>query len=289
MDRNLLTDLADLGFTEYEARVYLTLLSHHPLSGYQISVRSAVPRSMVYEALSRLEARGAVLRAGDTRGSVYRPVPPSTLLTHMEQTFHRRLTSLESRLGRQFRAAEDDRFWTGRGTELVLGLAEDMLSTAAAELLVVMADPEVDRYTPLLEAACRRGVRLGSVLTGQARVPCGLSVPHPPGESEIQRLERLLLIVSDAERVLIADLRGEASITQTTNSLMVHIARQFIWMELLTQHGAPDLLALLPAETRSFLVASAALAPTLTPTVAGSPPRPAAHPAARTRKRGARS
>jgi hypothetical protein len=59
--------------------------------------------------------------------------------------------------------------------------------------------------------------------------------------------------------VLIADLRGEISATLTANSHMVLIARQFVWMELLTQRlnasGAPDPLAPLPAEERRFLEA----------------------------------
>ena len=68
--------LSDLGFTEYEARIYLALLKENPANGYQLSKRTGVPRSMVYEALGRLHARGAVLKSGGARSTIYRPLSP---------------------------------------------------------------------------------------------------------------------------------------------------------------------------------------------------------------------
>ena len=50
-------ELAAIGFTEYEAKVYLALLEENPSTGYQLSKLSGVPRSMVYDALRRLHAR----------------------------------------------------------------------------------------------------------------------------------------------------------------------------------------------------------------------------------------
>ena len=50
-----------------------------PANGYQISKRSGVPRSMVYESLGRLYARGAVLTTGDEKSTLYRPLPPDVL------------------------------------------------------------------------------------------------------------------------------------------------------------------------------------------------------------------
>jgi Cd2+/Zn2+-exporting ATPase len=254
-----LDTLQSLGFTEYESRVYLTLLSSPPTTGYQVSIRAGIPRSMVYEALGRLESRGAVLRAGDQRGTLYRPVPPEALLDHLEQSYHQKVVTLRTDLGSRFQAQGDDRYWSGRGRELAYGLARQLLEEAGQELLVVLADPEVELFAQGLEAATARGVRVAAIFTGELAVPCGLGVRHPRRESEIQQLDRLLLIIADGRQVLIADLRGEIAVTLSTNSHMVLIARQFVWMELLTQRlnasGAPDPLAPLPAEERRFLEA----------------------------------
>ena len=86
----LQTALTEIGFTEYEAKVYLALLRENPANGYQVSKKSGVPRSMVYEALGRLSTRGAVLETIEDRATLYRPLPPEMLLDR-HQKEHKRL------------------------------------------------------------------------------------------------------------------------------------------------------------------------------------------------------
>src|SRR3546814_17605368 len=50
-----------LGFTEYEARVYVQLLRHSPATAYEIAKAASVPRPNTYHALEALAKRGAVL------------------------------------------------------------------------------------------------------------------------------------------------------------------------------------------------------------------------------------
>ena len=45
--------LERLGFTEYEARAYLTLLGRNPLTGYELAKLSGIPRPNVYPVLDR--------------------------------------------------------------------------------------------------------------------------------------------------------------------------------------------------------------------------------------------
>ena len=61
INTELLSTLQRLGFTEYEAKVYLALLRHSPLTGYAVAQRSGVPRSKVYEVLNGMVGRGEVL------------------------------------------------------------------------------------------------------------------------------------------------------------------------------------------------------------------------------------
>jgi sugar-specific transcriptional regulator TrmB len=63
---DLIAELLKIGLTVYEARVYLELLHTSPATGYQLSKNAGIPRSMVYEALGRLTARG--LRADHSPG-----------------------------------------------------------------------------------------------------------------------------------------------------------------------------------------------------------------------------
>ncbi|NJM08792.1 TrmB family transcriptional regulator, partial [Candidatus Gracilibacteria bacterium] len=94
----MLDQLTALGMTEYEARVYLALLSDHPATGYQISRVAGIPRSMVYEALGRLEVRGAVLKSPEEKATLYRPVAPDVLLDRYEAEAQRRTRVLREGL-----------------------------------------------------------------------------------------------------------------------------------------------------------------------------------------------
>lgn len=252
--------LQQLGFTEAEARVYLILLAGPPATGYRIAMRAGMSRSMVYEALGRLEGRGAVLRSGDGRGILYRPVRSDDLLDRMQRDYRDQVDRLRRDLHRPAMPDPAAGFWTGRGHETIDAVARRLLTHARRELLLVMPDEAIERFEPDLVAACRRRVRVGVVTTGKHQAPCGLSVRHPSQESEVQRIDQVLLICADAEEVMIADLKGEGSATLTAEALMVHIARQFVWMELLTQclhRSGADPLALLPQDDRSFLEAVA--------------------------------
>ena len=66
---NLIDQLMALGLTEYESKVYLALLGDNPATGYQIGKAAGIPRSMVYEALGRLEVRGAVLKTVEEKAA----------------------------------------------------------------------------------------------------------------------------------------------------------------------------------------------------------------------------
>src|SRR3546814_13169794 len=58
---DLLQDLKRLGFTEYEARVYVQLLLQSPATAYEIAKAASVPRPNTYHAPEALPKRGAVL------------------------------------------------------------------------------------------------------------------------------------------------------------------------------------------------------------------------------------
>ena len=73
--------LMQIDITDYEAKVYPAMLSLYPATGYQLSKESGVPRSMVYEPLKRLHAKGAALETMEGRATLYRPLPPEALLT----------------------------------------------------------------------------------------------------------------------------------------------------------------------------------------------------------------
>jgi Cd2+/Zn2+-exporting ATPase len=253
----LIDHLAAIGFTEYEARVYLALLGEHPTTGYQISKASGIPRSMVYEALGRLASRGAILRTGDERVTHYRPLPPDVLLDRYEQEQQEHICSLRQHLRTLFVSQQEQRLWSIEGSESILVYAAQMMQEAQEEVLMVLADRHIEALEEDIFEAHDRGVKIGTLLTGEARISVGEVARHPPLESELQELTDMLVVVKDRDEGLIASDLEDMNATITNNRHLVLITHQFIWMELFAQRInrkiGPELLRALDADDRRIL------------------------------------
>lgn len=254
---SLLEDLTDIGFTEYEAKVYLALLRENPTTGYQLSKKAGIPRSMVYEALGRLDARGAVLKSAEDKATLYRPLPPDALLERYQQEHRRLMRSLREGLRQHYTAHDEDLLWTTTGRDAVLSYAGQMMRGAESELMLVLADPDLEVLRTGIDAARERGVHVSALLTGEGELECDQVARHPPIESELHELTDSLIVVADGREALIASTNLEMTATITRNRNLVLIARQFVWMELFAQRIfarlGPELLARLdPRDQQVF-------------------------------------
>ncbi len=235
MDETIILDLMSLGFTEYEAKVYINLLGDHPSTGYQISKQAGIPRSMVYEALGRLSGRGAVLQAGEDRATHYRPLPPEILLERHMHEQERRVTNLRKYLQTIYVDKKEERLWSIRGEETILTYASRMIQKAENEVLLVLADSHLEVLSREICDAHDKDVMISALLTGEGKLDCGEVARHPPLESELQQLTEMLVVVVDQDEALIASSNGELIGTITNNPHLTLIARQFVWMELFAQ------------------------------------------------------
>jgi len=246
--------LMRIGFSEYEAKVYRTLLVEYPATGYQISKNSGVPRSMVYEVLSRLKMRGAVMETIEGRVTLYRPLPPSSLLDKHRDEMQRLVEGLRPSLEEIYQTKYDERTWTIIGRDSLLVYAAQMIQMAEKEVFLVLNDQDLDVLRTDVLAAEHRGVSINALLTGEKELEIKNVTRHPPLESQMHGLTHTLLVIADAAEVLISNSGNESSATITNNKNMVMIARQFVWMEFFTQRIysklGDDLLQRLDAEDR---------------------------------------
>jgi sugar-specific transcriptional regulator TrmB len=255
--RDLISELTQIGFTEYDARVYLALLGNHPATGYQVSKVSGVPRSMAYESLARLAGRGAVLKSAGGKATTYRPLPPDVLLARVQEEHAVRVRRLNDGLGRLFAVQTEDALWSIDGRQSILPYAAGMANAAESELMLVLPDRDISDLRQALSEASERGVEVNILMTGSAELRFGNVVYHPPRESELQKLTESLVVIVDEREALIASGTEKLSATVTTNENLVLIARQFVWMELFAQRVyariGPELIQRLEPADRQVL------------------------------------
>ncbi len=87
MSARLFDNLKQLGFNEYEARVYVEMLHQiDPLTAYEIGKLSGVPRSKVYEVVDNLRRKQFVVQIEDNPKK-YLPVDPEEVFSSIEKSF----------------------------------------------------------------------------------------------------------------------------------------------------------------------------------------------------------
>ena len=98
MNGDLTDKLVELGFSEYEAKAYIALLRESPVTGYQLAKLSGVPRSMIYEVLGKLTARGAAMTLRTGGSTKYAPVPAAEFLDQLHRENEQIIDSLKDAL-----------------------------------------------------------------------------------------------------------------------------------------------------------------------------------------------
>ena len=119
--------LVELGFSEYEAKVYVALLKENPATGYQVSKVSGVPRSMVYEVLGKLTARGAAMELRKEGKTQYAPIPPRDFLNQLHRQYEDLVVSLKDDLTALDAASDLEYVWNIEGYENVIAKAREMI------------------------------------------------------------------------------------------------------------------------------------------------------------------
>lgn len=89
--------LEKLGFSSNEAKVYGTLIKHKVLNGYEIAKLSGVARSLVYEVINRLIAKGAVIRI-DGEPNFYKPIEYQDLIRSIKEENEKNIACAEREL-----------------------------------------------------------------------------------------------------------------------------------------------------------------------------------------------
>jgi len=109
MDQTLLK-LHQLGFSEYEAKAYITLLKNSPVTGYELSKNSGVPRSMIYQTLQRLIDKGAALSIMG-QPIKYIPTNAQELLGRLRNNYNALVDDLDEKLSQLSKVVDYSYFW----------------------------------------------------------------------------------------------------------------------------------------------------------------------------------
>jgi HTH-type transcriptional regulator, sugar sensing transcriptional regulator len=202
--------LEQLGLTQYEAKVYLALLSEHPATAYTISRRSGVPHSRVYEVARRLMAKGYVV-CQNTNPDRFSPLSPRELVGRLAGEHERMVAGLKQRLDAIPFQSDFDPVWNIGDRAGALTKAREIIGEASRRIYIGVWDEELEELVDDLRRAHTRGVEIVFLIYGKSSVDFGHAFYHDTHAiKEITHLGRNVDIVADSAAAVSGWLGTEA-------------------------------------------------------------------------------
>jgi predicted transcriptional regulator len=254
--------LMQLGFTEYEAKAYITLLQYDPLNGYELARESKLPRANIYAVLDKLESRGAIIRLETPTGTRFAPIPPNDLTRRLNRQLQASLSEVEQSLGTLTQPVDYGNIWNVRGYAALLDHAQSLIDGATRTLLIALSPQESLPFRESIEAAEARGIEIDTLCLHVCEPDCGrcrgrLYRYHLAPEDN----NRWLIIIRDGEELLTSQISSaeDAQTVLTRQHLLVDLASGYIRRSIALAVLLGDLRtqpdSLLTAEARAALQA----------------------------------
>lgn len=209
MSGALVDQLRTIGMSGYEAKAYLAMLAAgRPLNGYEVAKESGVPRSTVYQTLSKLVSRGAAfeVKLVDSPGTHYVALAGESLLARVRRDFTLTLDSLTESLPALARTPQASLVHHIEGRARSIERAVDLIEQADEDVFVSAWPEEAEDLLPSLRRAERRGLRVVVMSFGELSEAVGRSYVHQFSAPDVVLARtgaRLLVVAADRKSVLI--------------------------------------------------------------------------------------
>ena len=165
--------LENIGLTSYEIRSYTTLLKQGEINASEISEKSGVPYSKIYEVLGLLEEKGWI-GSDDSRPTKYFAKSPTTALETTKQSAENEflknrsvilteLTSLYEKSG----TSEKPDIWVISGAMNIVAKIMELVENCRSEVLIAIpqaGEEIVKQSLPKLRQLNEKGVKI-TILT----------------------------------------------------------------------------------------------------------------------------
>ena len=227
-----LADLQLLGFSEYEARTYLTLLQVRPATAYEISRDAGLPRANTYSALEILTKKLAVQPVSENPVR-YVPVEPAVLLGRMSREVKDVCERLKSNLRNVSKKEEFDVVWRLEGAANVDHKIKELIDGAQRHVWIKAASDILLPHSSELKRAATRGVHILIILFGSDTKPfafgrnCEVYL-HEGNGMRMGGADNLFTITVDYKTALTASVAGEVVGSLTRSEPVVRMAETLI-------------------------------------------------------------
>ena len=210
---NVIQQIMTLGFTEYEAKAYVSLIKIQPATAYEISKESGIPSSKIYEIIARLLEKKIVLLIVEQDKKKYVPIPPEEFIDGRKSFFEKTLTDLKESLPELTKDEGVSFIWNIYEYDYLLDKAKRMIQNAEAEVMISIWRDEFAHLESSLKATASRGVKIAIVHFGIPDKVIGQLYQHPIEDTLYdEKGGRGFTMVCDGKTALVGTVREDLGV-----------------------------------------------------------------------------
>ncbi|WP_416729751.1 TrmB family transcriptional regulator [Fictibacillus sp. JL2B1089] len=200
--------LQKFGFSQYESQVFEVLASsEEPMDATNIVKYSGVPKSKIYEVLSRMIEKGMVLDSVSEKKKLYTALPLSIVIEKLTTEFQENVEKLKNNKSK--RKFYDEHVWSLKVDSSIRAQTKQLLQTAENSIRVSGWQDDIQEILPILQDKEKQGVDVEVLVVGE--LESTLSHVHTliPAQ-EHHSLERFRLVVVDETEVIFAGMESQS-------------------------------------------------------------------------------
>ncbi|MBT4288421.1 MAG: TrmB family transcriptional regulator [Deltaproteobacteria bacterium] len=193
---DLIEVLKNFGFTGQEALLYITLLKHGEITGYEAAKINGISRSNAYSALSKLVEKGAIIKSNDNIKK-YMAISKQDLVQTLKRSSQESLDFLYQNLPEKKSSLTP--YFTVTGKKNILNKLHNIIDLAQKRIYISIHSQELKSIRDNIQTCIQRGIKTAIISDVDPEIPGVIyySKVNDPG---------FIKIIADTARIFTCDL-----------------------------------------------------------------------------------
>ena len=234
MEADVIAQLSQFGFSKNEAKAYLSLLVQNPATGYEISQRSGVPRSAIYDIMKKMELTGVVSTIGN-KPVQYIPISTDQLSQNLTSQFEHNIEELKKKMRKIDTESSEGNVWNIKGYQAMIDHLRSVIDNAEESIFCSIWNREFDELLPQFIKAEERGVEIVNFSFTGLDKPVGKKFSYGIEDDKLKEIwQRQIIVVADRKAVLLgsSNQSKDNQAIWTTNPAVLNISLNNIILDI---------------------------------------------------------
>ncbi|WP_264737400.1 TrmB family transcriptional regulator [Cytobacillus firmus] len=224
-----------LGFNEYEAKSYLSLVKQGAVTAYQVSKESGIPRARIYEILSNLVEKGIVMKEEINDNTRYSPLPVETFLQKAKLEWQSTYSVISDSLKNLEITQKklDNRVITIKDHKTIISYCQTLINKAEKRIVISIWDEMYEELKEELAQAAEKVNLQGITLQVENSIR-NLEVHRMTSFTENLSTEHWFILSIDSKEMIYGPSIEERSVAfYTDDPVHIYLLEDYVWHDVL--------------------------------------------------------